>query len=89
MRGSNLPTFYQKIRECAAERTREPSIGEASSWQLEWYTIPGRHTPDVRSVNGVQTDNPGVDIPRLLEEVVYRFCAQSFPKFSKIDITKP
>ena len=51
-------------------------LSEAWSWQLEWYTIPHRHTPNVRSVNSVQTDNPGVDILRLLEEMVYRFCAR-------------
>ena len=50
-------------------------LREAWSWQLEWYTIPRRHMPNVRSVNSVQTDNPGVDIPRLLEEMVHRFCA--------------
>ena len=50
-------------------------LREAWSWQLEWYTMPRRHTPNVRSVNSVQTDNPCIDIPRLLEEMVYRFCA--------------
>ena len=60
----------------SVRQSRPGKLGDASSWQFEWCTIPGRHTPDVRSVNSVQTDNPGVDIPRLLEGMVYHFCAR-------------
>ena len=49
---------------CAAERACE-----ALSWQLEWSTIPGQHTPNVRSVNSVPSETPGVDISRLMEDM--------------------
>ena len=51
-------------------------LGEALSWQLEWYTIHGRHTPNLRSVNSVQTDKPGVDIAMSMEEIRERLCAR-------------
>ena len=53
-------------------------LGEALSWQLESYkmTITGRHTPDMRSVNSVQGDNPGVDVAGLVEKIVYPFWVQ-------------
>ena len=37
-------------------------LGEALSWPLEWYTIHGRHTPNLRSMNSVQTDTPGLTL---------------------------
>ena len=51
-------------------------LGEALSWQLEWYTIAVPHTPNVRSVNSGPSDDPGVDITRLVEETAERFCAK-------------
>ena len=53
-------------------------LGEALSWQLESYkmTITGRHMPDMRSVNSVQGDNPGVDVAGLVEKIVYPFWVQ-------------
>ena len=43
---------------------------------VKWYTIPGQHTPNVRSVNSGPSDGPGVDSTRLVEEKVERFCAR-------------
>ena len=43
---------------------------------VKWYTIPGQHTPNVRSVNSGPSDGPGVDSTRLVEENVERFCAR-------------
>ena len=43
---------------------------------VKWYTIPGQHTPNVRSVNSGPSDGPGVDSTRLVEEKVDRFCAR-------------
>ena len=43
---------------------------------VKWYTIPGQHTPHVRSVNSGPSDGPGVDSTRLVEEKVERFCAR-------------
>ncbi len=51
-------------------------LGEALSLQLEWYTIAVRHTPNVRSVNSGPSDDPGVDITRLMEEKAKRFYAK-------------
>ena len=50
--------------------------GEALSLQLERYTIDVGHTPNVRSVNSSPSDDPGVDITRLMEEKSERFCAK-------------
>ena len=43
---------------------------------VKWYTIPGQHTPNVRSVNSGPSDGPCVDSTRLVEEKVERFCAR-------------
>ena len=43
---------------------------------VKWYTIPGQHTPNVRSVNCGPSDGPGVDSTRLMEEKGERFCAR-------------
>ena len=51
-------------------------LGEALSWQLEWYTIAVPHMPNVQSVNSGPSDDPGVDITRLMEEKAERFCAK-------------
>ena len=51
-------------------------LREAWSWQLEWYTIAVRHTPNVPSVNSGPSDDPGVDTTRLMEENAERFCAK-------------
>ena len=51
-------------------------LGEALSLQLEWYTTAVPHTPNVRSVNSGPSDDPGVDITRLMEEKTEHFCAK-------------
>ena len=51
-------------------------LSEALSLQLEWYTIAVRHTPNVPSVNSSPSDDPGIDITRLIEEKAERFCAK-------------
>ena len=51
-------------------------LGEALSLQLEWYMIAFPHTPNVRSVNSGPSDDPGVDITRLVEEKAERFYAK-------------
>ena len=51
-------------------------LGEALRLQLELYTIAVRHTPNVRSVNIGPSDHPCVDIPKLLEDMLERFCAR-------------
>ena len=43
---------------------------------VKWCTIPGQHTPNVRSVNSGPSDGPGVDSTRLVEEKAERFCAR-------------
>ena len=53
-------------------------LGEALSLQLEWYTIAVRHTPNVRSVNSGPSDDPGVDITRLMEEKGRTFLCESW-----------
>ena len=61
-------------RQCGPVNPRE---GLKSALQLEWCTFAVRHTPSVRAVKGVATDDPGDDIPMLLEEMVDRFCGKT------------
>ena len=67
---------------CAREQSANvPSdndlyVSVLPSRTVKWYTIPGQHTPNVRSVNSGPSDGPGVDSTRLVEEKVERFCAR-------------
>ena len=68
---------------CAREQSADvPSdndlhVSVLPSRTVKWYTIPGQHTPNVRSVNSGPSDGPGVDSTRLMEEKVDRFCAKA------------
>ena len=49
---------------------------ESAVLPLNYRTPHFRHMPNVRSVNSVLSDNPDVDITRLMEEMVECFCVQ-------------
>ena len=74
-----VPVATQDI--CAREQSADvPSdndlyVSVLPSRTVKWYTIPGQHTPNVRSVNSGPSDGPGVDSTRLMEEKMDRFCA--------------
>ena len=54
-----------------------PREGLRSASQLESNTVAVRHTPNVRAVKGLATDDAGDAIPMLMVALVDRFCCKA------------